>query len=150
LFGAHSVNAYRRFTPDSFAPATVTWSRDNRSAAVRSLVEVDPSATRIELRSGASDANPYWLIASTLAAVIAGLESAAAPPPATGGNLYTKGVPLPESLGVALELATRDDTILEILGADAVLDFAALARSEWVEYSNEVSDWERRRYLGRS
>jgi glutamine synthetase len=150
LFGAHSVNAYRRFAPDSFAPATVTWSRDNRSAAVRSLVEADPTSTRIELRSGASDANPYWLIASALAAVIAGLENAATPPPTAGGNLYTKGVPLPESLGVALELATRDDTILEILGADSVLDFAALARSEWAEYSNEVSDWERRRYLNRS
>ena len=150
LFGAHSVNAYRRFTPDSFAPATVTWSRDNRSAAVRSLIENEPSATRIELRSGASDANPYWLTASALAAVIAGLESTSTPSPARGGNLYTEGVPLPESLGVALELATRDDTILEILGVDSVLDFATLARSEWVEYSNEVSDWERRRYLGRS
>jgi len=117
---------------------------------VRSLVEADPSATRIELRSGASDANPYWLIASALAAVIAGLESKATPPPAQGGNLYTKGVPLPESLGVALELATRDDTISDILGVDSVLDFAALARSEWAEYSNEVSDWERRRYLARS
>ena len=150
LFGAHSVNAYRRLAPDSFAPATVTWSRDNRSAAVRSLVEADPSATRIELRSGASDANPYWLIASALAAVIAGLESKATPPPAQGGNLYTKGVPLPESLGVALELATRDDTISDILGVDSVLDFAALARSEWAEYSKEVSEWERRRYLARS
>ena len=45
LFGAHSVNAYRRFEPDSFAPATVTWSRDNRSAAVRSLVEAAPRPT---------------------------------------------------------------------------------------------------------
>jgi glutamine synthetase len=113
-------------------------------------VEADPSATRIELRSGASDANPYWLLASALAAVIAGVEAKRNAPPAAGGNLYTEGVPLPESLGVALELATRDDTILEILGADSVLDFATLARSEWVEYSNEVSDWERRRYLGRS
>ena len=150
LFGAHSVNAYRRFTPDSFAPATVTWSRDNRSAAVRSLIEHDPAATRIELRSGASDANPYWLIASALAAVVAGLEAKHNAPPALGGNLYTEGVPLPESLGVAIELATRDDTILEILGADSVLDFASLARSEWAEYSTEVSDWERRRYLSRS
>jgi glutamine synthetase len=150
LFGAHSVNAYRRFTPDSFAPATVTWSRDNRSAAVRSLIEPDPSATRIELRSGASDANPYWLTASALAAVVAGLEARRNAPPALGGNLYTDGVPLPESLGVAIELATRDDTILEILGSDSVLDFAALARSEWAEYTSEVSDWERRRYLSRS
>lgn len=150
LFGAHSVNAYRRFTPDSFAPATVSWSRDNRSAAVRSLIEPDPSATRIELRSGASDANPYWLIAAALAAVVAGLEAKRNAPPAHGGNLYAQGVPLPESLGVAIELATRDDTILEILGADSVLDFATLARSEWTEFSNEVSDWERRRYLSRS
>jgi glutamine synthetase len=150
LFGAHSVNAYRRFVPDSFAPATVTWSRDNRSAAVRSLIEADPSAARIELRSGASDANPYWLIASALAAVIAGLEAKSTPPPAEGGNLYVKGDPLPESLGVALELATRDDTIADIVGAESLRDFAALARSEWVEYSNEVSDWERRRYLARS
>jgi glutamine synthetase len=150
LFGAHSVNAYRRFVPDSFAPATVTWSRDNRSAAVRSLVESDPSASRIELRSGASDANPYWLIASALAAVIAGLEAKSTPPPAEGGNLYVKGDPLPESLGVALELATRDDTIADIVGAESLRDFAALARSEWADYSNEVSDWERRRYLARS
>jgi glutamine synthetase len=128
----------------------VTWSRDNRSAAVRSLIEPDPSATRIELRSGASDANPYWLIASALAAVIAGLEAERNAPPAIGGNLYTEGIPLPESLGVAIELATRDDTILEILGADSVFDFASLARSEWTEFSNEVSDWERRRYLSTS
>ena len=128
----------------------MTWSRDNRSAAVRSLIEPEPAASRIELRSGASDANPYWLIASALAAVVAGLEARRNAPPALGGNLYTEGVPLPESLGVAIELATRDDTILEILGADSVFDFAALARSEWVQYSNEVSDWERRRYLVRS
>ena len=82
--------------------------------------------------------------------MIAGLEARRLPPPAEGGNLYAKGVPLPESLGVAVALATRDDTILEILGADSVLDFAAIARSEWVEYSSHVSDWERRRYLGRS
>ncbi|MFG1932735.1 glutamine synthetase family protein [Mycobacterium sp. NPDC048908] len=147
LFGAHSVNAYRRFVPDSFAPATVTWSRDNRSAAVRSLIEADPAATRIELRSGASDANPYWLVASALAAVVAGLRVKRRPPEPKGGNLYFTGTPLPESLGVALALATQDDTILDILGAASVRDFAAIARSEWQQYSNHVSDWERQRYL---
>ncbi|OKH76380.1 glutamine synthetase [Mycobacterium sp. SWH-M3] len=150
LFGAHSVNAYRRFTPDSFAPATVTWSRDNRSAAVRSLVESDPAATRIELRSGASDANPYWLIAAALAAVIAGIRADRTPPAAEGGNLYGKGTPLPESLGVAIALATQDDTITDILGTDSVHDFAAIARSEWQTYTQHVSDWELRRYLATS
>jgi glutamine synthetase len=150
LFGAHSVNAYRRFVRDSFAPATVTWSRDNRSAAIRSLVETTPEANRIELRTGGSDANPYWLVASALAAVIAGVEGGLRPPEHGDGDLYGTGNPLPESLGVALELATRDDTITEILGADSVLDFAAIARSEWVEYGQHVSDWERQRYLAQS
>ncbi|MDT5238219.1 MAG: glutamine synthetase, partial [Mycobacterium sp.] len=150
LFGAHSVNAYRRFTPDSFAPATVTWSRDNRSAAIRSLVEAAPEANRIELRTGASDANPYWLVASALAAVIAGLEAGLRPPEHEDGNLYGSGTPLPESLGVALALAARDDTIAEILGVDSVLDFAAIARSEWTAYGQHVSDWERQRYLAQS
>jgi len=150
LFGAHSVNAYRRYVPDSFAPDTVNWSRDNRSAAVRSLVEESPSASRIELRTGASDANPYWLVASALAAVIAGIEAGRRPPASATGNLYGKGSPLPESLGTALALATQDDTILEILGEDSVHDFVSIARSEWLQYQNHVSDWERQRYLASS
>jgi len=150
LFGAHSVNAYRRYVPDSFAPATVTWSRDNRSAAVRSLVEAEAAANRIELRSGASDSNPYWLVASALAAVVAGIEARRQPPERGDGNLYGTGTPLPDSLGVAVALATRDDTIAEILGADSVHDFAAIARSEWEQYTGHVSDWELQRYLRRS
>jgi glutamine synthetase len=39
---------------------------------------------------------------------------------------------------------------LEILGTDSVLDFAAIARSEWLEYQSHASDRERRRYLASS
>lgn len=150
LFGAHSVNAYRRYVPGSFAPATLTWSRDNRTSSVRSLLEASPDATRIELRTGASDANPYWLIAAALAAVIAGLEARQEPPEPLTGNLYKVGVRLPQSLSVAIALAKSDDTILEILGADSVHDFAEIAQSEWDEYSGTVSNWELRRYLTNS
>jgi glutamine synthetase len=90
------------------------------------------------------------LVASALAAVVAGLEAGRRPPESEGGNLYSKGTPLPESLGIALALATQDDKILDILGADSVRDFAAIARSEWQQYSNHVSDWERQRYLASS
>jgi glutamine synthetase len=90
------------------------------------------------------------LVASALAAVVAGLEAGRRPPKSEGGNLYFTGTPLPESLGIAIALATQDDTILDILGAQSVYDFAAIARSEWQQYSNHVSDWERRRYLATS
>ena len=38
LFGGHTVNADKRFEPGSWAPSTVTWRGDNRSAAIRSLL----------------------------------------------------------------------------------------------------------------
>ncbi len=151
LFGAHSVNAYRRFVPDSFAPATVTWSRDNRSAAVRSLIEPDPAATRIELRSGGSDANPYWLIASALAASRrrAGSQTQRATRPrrqplhgrvfrCLNHSGWQSNWPLAMTPSSRFSVQIRFSTS------------PPLARSEWVEYSNEVSDWERRRYLTRS
>ena len=112
--------------------------------SVPARVMIDPPSDRLRTPSVTK------LVASALAAVIAGLEAGRRPPLPAGGNLYGSGTPLPESLGVALELATRDDAIAEILGAASVHDFAAIARSEWTEYSKQVSDWERRRYLATS
>ena len=82
-----------------------------------------------------------------MAAVVAGIEAGHRPPLPEGGNLYGSGRPLPESLGAAIELATRDVVIGELLGLASVHDFAAIAHSEWTEYRRQVSDWERRRYL---
>ena len=149
-FGAPTTNSYKRLVPGFEAPVNLVYSARNRSAAVRSLVEAEAAANRIELRSGASDSNPYWLVASALAAVVAGIEARRQPPERGDGNLYGTGTPLPDSLGVAVALATRDDTIAEILGADSVHDFAAIARSEWEQYTGHVSDWELQRYLRRS
>ena len=101
LFGAHSVNAYRRFVPDSFAPDTVNWSRDNRSAAVRSLIEATPRpaasncapAHRMPTRTGWWPR--HWQRWSRDSRRAGGRRWP------SGGNLYGSGTPLPESLGVA-------------------------------------------------
>ncbi len=76
------------------------------------------------------------MIASALAAVVAGLEAGRKPPPAEGGNLYGDGHAAARVARRGRRAGHADDTILEILGADSVLDFAAIARSEWPEYSN--------------
>ncbi|HTY73890.1 MAG TPA: glutamine synthetase family protein [Actinomycetes bacterium] len=147
VFGAPTVNSYKRYTVASFAPTTASWSGDNRTGAVRSLIEA-PEATRIELRTPAADANPYWAVAAALAAVVAGLESAAEPPSRRAGDLYAGGgPPLPATLGEAVDAARADSRIAEILGEDAVHDFLVLAESEWSAYSREVTQWERDRYL---
>src|SRR6202042_1571418 len=107
LYGAPTVNPYKRFEVGSFAPATVTWGGDNRTVAIRSLVET-PHATRIELRTGAADAQPHWAIASMLAAVAAGIEARDDPGERGDGNLYASGRALPPTLADAIA-ATRAD-----------------------------------------
>ena len=146
LFGAPNVNSYKRFEVGSFAPASATWGADNRTVSVRSLVQ-SPAATRIELRTGAADAQPHWAIASLLAAVCAGITAESDPGPRGDGNLYSSGRPLPTTLIDAIDAAKADDTIAEILGEDAVHDFITLAQLEWQAFVGSVSEWDRRRYL---
>jgi glutamine synthetase len=146
LYGAPTVNSYKRFELHSFAPTSVTWGADNRTVAVRSLVST-PGATRIELRTGAADAQPHWAIASLLAAVAAGIEDRQDPGHRGEGNAYGTGDPLPRTLADAVTAARVDRTIAELLGADAVHDYSRLAELEWDAFVGSVGDWDRVRYL---
>lgn len=147
LYGAPTVNSYKRFEPKSFAQSTRTWGHDNRTVAIRSLVET-PSATRIELRTGAADAEPHWATAAALAAIVAALEGAAGDPGEPGrGNLYETGEPLPSNLADGIAAARADEAIVEILGEDAVHDYTTLAHCEWETFLGAVTDWDRTRYL---
>jgi glutamine synthetase len=146
LYGAPTVNSYKRFEPLSFAPSTATWGADNRTVAIRSLVE-SPAATRIELRTGAADSQPHWSIAALLAAIVAGIEDGEDPGVRGEGNLYASGAPLPRTLSDGVAAARADQRIVEILGVDAVHDFTALADAEWATFVGAVTDWDRERYL---
>jgi glutamine synthetase len=146
VFGAPTVNSYKRFEARSYAPATASWGGDNRTAAVRSLVEAD-TATRIELRTPGADANPYWAVAGLLAAVVAGLEDGDETPGRGSGDLYRTGQPLPRTPAEAVELARADKRITDLLGDDAVHDYTLLVLRDWDAYLTEVTGWERDRYL---
>lgn len=146
LFGAPTVNAYKRFEVGSFAPATVTWGGDNRTVAVRSLLET-PSATRIELRTGSADAQPHWAIAALLAAVAIGLEAGEEPGGRGEGDQYATGSKLPRTLAEAVSAAREDRPIGAILGIDAVHDLLVLAELEWDAFVGSVGEWDRARYL---
>jgi glutamine synthetase len=73
-FFAPSVNSYRRFQPDMFAPVNRHWGVNNRSAGLR--VPVGPGeARRIEHRVAGADANPYLALACVLAGLHFGLAN---------------------------------------------------------------------------
>ncbi|MGW1027690.1 glutamine synthetase family protein [Streptomyces sp. NPDC002577] len=141
LFGAPTVNAYKRFEPGAFAPVRADWGGDDRSVAVRSLLDT-PEASRIELRTPASDANPYLALAAALAAVVAGIEDAEEPP-----DRDEPAAPLPRTLADACAATRADTRLAAVLGEQLVQDTAALAAAEWHAYTTQVTPWETDRYL---
>jgi glutamine synthetase len=145
LFGAPTVNSYKRYEPDAFAPVSVSWSDDNRTVAIRSLLRA--GATRIELRTPAADANPYWAVSSVLAAVVAGIEDGADPGARSVGYTFAAGPPLPRTLGDAIAATRADRRIGELLGQAAVDDVIVTAEAEWRAFTTQVTDWDRDRYL---
>jgi len=99
---APSVNSYRRFQPDMFAPVNRRWGVNNRSAGIR--VPAGPNdARRIEHRVAGADANPYLALAAVLAGVHHGLEGKLDPgPPAVGNVSRDPDLSLPFTIDDAL------------------------------------------------
>jgi glutamine synthetase len=147
LYGSPTVNSYKRFELDSFAPVNVSWGGDNRTVSIRSLIE-SPSATRIELRTPAADANPYWAAAALLTAMAAGIEDGDDPGTRGEGYLYGVGEELPQTLGDAIRAAQADDQMVEMLGRHAVEDLLLLSSKEWRAFTTQVSAWDIERYQG--
>ena len=67
---APTVNSYKRYQPESWAPTAIAWGRDNRTCGFR---VVGDSATnhRMENRMPGADCNPYLAFAATIAAGLA-------------------------------------------------------------------------------
>jgi len=61
-------NDYKRYQPGLFAPTSVCWGYDNRSAAFRIPADAHGSKARIENRLGGAAAHPYIPLAASLAA----------------------------------------------------------------------------------
>ena len=72
---APTVNSYKRYQPESWAPTALAWSVDNRTCGFR-VVGHGPSF-RLESRIPGGDVNPYLAYAATIAAGLHGIEHGA-------------------------------------------------------------------------
>ena len=85
---APTVNSYKRYQPESWAPTALAWSVDNRTCGFR-VVGHGPSF-RLESRIPGGDVNPYLAYAATIAAGLHGIEHGIEPPPRFDGNAYAR------------------------------------------------------------
>ncbi|MGW0821065.1 glutamine synthetase family protein [Streptomyces sp. NPDC002845] len=138
-----TVNSYKRFGPDTLAPWLIDWGLDNRSAMVRIPPERG-SGARLELRLGDASANPYLLIAGTVAAALLGVRAGEEPPAPLEGYGYdtAKAAVLPANLSAALDALEADTALTELLGKGFTTSFLTYKRNEVERFGRHVTDWE--------
>lgn len=142
-FHAPTFNAFKRFDATGFAPDTASWGFDNRMASVR----IPSGRTRIENRIGSADANPYLVIASTLAAGVDGIRRSLDPCAASDGNPAGSRPQLPRSPEVALTALESNETLVDFLGENRIRAYVATKRRDVAAFRDHVTDWERDQYV---
>ena len=144
-FLAPTINCYKRFQPNSFAPYYIGWGYDNRTTFVRIPGERG-KATRVEVRAGSAAANPYLAIGSILAAGLDGIKNKLEPPAIVTTDLYNDDTlerkTVPRSLFRALRELESDEWMRKIAGDDLVNNFVAVKESEVEAFINHVHPWE--------
>jgi glutamine synthetase len=147
---ASTVNSYTRLVPGFWAPTQATWGVENRTCALR-VVGGSPSATRVEYRVAAADANPYLAVAAALASGLAGIEQDVDPGEPITGNAYELPPDppheLPRTLMQASERLAASAVARDWLGDVFVDHFAASRAWEEREFRKHVTDWELQRYF---
>jgi glutamine synthetase len=149
LFIAPSVNSYKRYAAESWAPTSVSWGRDNRTCGFR--IVGHGSSRRVECRIPGADANPYLAFAALLAAGLDGIENQTDPGPELKGNAYeaAEAEPFPSSLREAKELWEGSEFVSSAFGEAVQKHYSNYARYEQQEFDQVVTDYERRRMFER-
>jgi glutamine synthetase len=142
---APTVNSYKRYQPESWAPTALAWSVDNRTCGYR--IVGHGSSFRLESRIPGADANPYLAFAATIAAGLHGIEHGIDPGPRFNGNAYAAPdlARVPSSLVEATEAFAGSKVAADAFGASVHDHLLNTARQEWAHFNRAVTDWERRR-----
>ncbi len=96
-----SINSYKRYATESWAPTSISWGRDNRTCGFR--VVGHGASRRVECRIPGADVNPYLGYAALLAAGLDGIEKPDRPGARAEGQRLRRGgggaVPLDAARG---------------------------------------------------
>lgn len=144
-----TVNSYRRFAPGTFAPPGLTWGYENRTACLR-IVGHDQQTIRVENRLAGADANPYFVVAATLAAGMAGIAEQMEPSSEVTGNGYeqpTDGHDIVRSMPEAVDRLRTSAFARDWFGDRFVDGFASTRQSQYDAFRTKVPDVELERFF---
>lgn len=148
-FFAPNINSYKRYAYGSFAPTTLLWGRDNRTAAFRSVGH--GKGLRLETRIAGGDANPYLAFSAVIAAGLDGVDRGLVPPPPIDGSAYdADGQRMPTTLAEAVGLLDRSAFARAAFGDRVIDHYVNSGRHEVTAFESAVTDWEMVRSFERS
>ena len=147
IFATPTINGYKRFRPNSFAPDRITWAVENRGAMLRIVGGGDDPATHIENRAGEPCANPYLYMASQIVAGLDGIASSIDPGEPDLAPYESQNQLLPRSLMEARDALSSDVFFRNKFGERFIDYMLALKRSEIDRFLSHVTDWEQREYF---
>jgi len=140
------VNSYRRYVKDHAAPINLEWGRDNRTTGIRVPLS-RPESRRIENRIAGMDCNPYLGIAASLACGYLGLMNEEWPDKQFKGDAYEGEGEIPRVMGDALDLFEGATALHDVMGEEFARVYAIVKRTEYEEFLQVISPWERKHLL---
>jgi glutamine synthetase len=146
---APTINSYKRLVEGAWAPTTVTWGFDNRTAALR-VLHPSEKYTRLETRIPGSDCNPYLAMAAALASGLYGIKNKLPLdilPTVGNGYRDTKNDKLQPNLYEAATDMKNSAIAKELFGEGFVEHFTQTRLWEWKQFAKHVTDWELKRYF---
>ena len=150
LIFAPTVNSWRRFAPDTFAPPAFTWGADNRTTCFR-VVGHGSRSIRVENRLPCADSNPYLTAAATIAAGVAGIEAGIEPSEPTVGNGYLPDArharPLHKDMRSAIDALSNSVHAKDWLGSRFVATYTATRCAQLEQFRGKSLLDERRRFF---
>lgn len=146
VFAPHG-NSYRRFRPNSFAPAAPDWGLDNRAAAVR-LPETKGPGARLEHRISGADTNPYLVLTAILGGMLHGLENPVTLPLPLDDPASIPAQPLGHDWSLAVDRFAGSDMAADCFGPYREV-YAAVKRDEISTILDAITPAEYTYYLSR-
>lgn len=155
---APTVNSYKRLVKQgsmsgfTWAPVFVCYGNNNRT----NMLRIPLAGGRVECRAADISSNVYLGAALILAAGLEGIREQLDPGDPHTENMYLhsdvelrrRGITwLPRNLDEAVDAFEADPLSAQVMGDLMFRAYANYKRREWIDYHNEVSDWELRRYL---
>ena len=140
------VNSFRRYVKDNAAPINLEWARDNRTTAIRVPVS-DAQARRVENRLPGMDCNPYLGIAASLACGYLGMVEGIAPKDEFKGDAYDAEEEIPRGIYAAFDEFASADTFRSTLGEEFCKVYEIVKLTEYEEFLQVISPWEREHLL---